>query len=482
MSKYLSLLPCILIFFGCANPIDGFKEDARSNVEHDTQLQKGTMGIALSGGGLRSSAFAFGALKTLYDENVLADVDFISTVSGGGYTGYEVFVNEICKPSNTCHQSSQFGEATFGNDNFTEIVYAHYYTANFVNFGDAWLSIFPFYTLIDVYDNQIKRKFGYSEPDCGTYIGDLKDINDNFNTPELIVNTTFLEPWPDNFSQDIYEFSPTQAGSEARGFNDYTGTEGPLLRQLVAISGAATKPLLKQTLTDPTSFSNDDITLSDGGHSDNLGAFSLIRRGVEKVIIIDAEHDPDYKFGAYYNLKERLEYWGYSLYVKGIEQYQKKKNRNLKTQYPFLDGIALTPNGDKIKIIYLKAIKSDYVDGLYDQSMVDNGQVIRDNNRTLLDNNKDENGQWQSKILADEIIDYDELFANHLHTYPSLLETLLRVKLSNLFDSNDIRLDFPQYSTFDQSFFNDQYFAFVALGYYSAKGLGSFLAQDDEVR
>ncbi|RUP74924.1 hypothetical protein C7Y69_21575, partial [Alteromonas sp. KS69] len=359
------------------------------------------------------------------------------------------------------------------------LAYAHYSTANFVNFGDAWLSIFPFYTLVDVYNNQIRRKFGYSESESGIYIGNLNDVNDNFNTPELIVNTTFLDPRPDNFSQDIYEFSPTQAGSDARGFNDYTDTNGPLLSQLVAISGAATKQLLKQTITDPTSFSNEDITLSDGGHSDNLGAYSLIRRGVEKVIIIDAEHDPDYKFGAYYNLQDRLGYWGYSLYIEGIEQYKNRKNRNLKTPYPFMRGKALTPNGDKIEIVYLKAIKSDYVDCLYDQSMVGNGQVIRDKNRTLLNNNKDENGKWQSNILANEIIDYDALFANHLETYPLLLETLWRVKLSNLFNSNDTKLDFPQYSTFDQSFFNDQYFAFVALGYYSAKGLGSFIAQED---
>ncbi|WAK00757.1 patatin-like phospholipase family protein [Methylobacter sp. YRD-M1] len=33
------------------------------------------------------------------------------------------------------------------------------------------------------------------------------------------------------------------------------------------------------------------IYLSDGGHSDNLGLYSLVRRGVKKIIVLDAEHE-----------------------------------------------------------------------------------------------------------------------------------------------------------------------------------------------
>jgi hypothetical protein len=45
------------------------------------------VGLALSGGGLRSTAFCLGALQALDQAGVLERVDYLSTVSGGGYVG-----------------------------------------------------------------------------------------------------------------------------------------------------------------------------------------------------------------------------------------------------------------------------------------------------------------------------------------------------------------------------------------------------------
>jgi hypothetical protein len=45
------------------------------------------VGLALSGGGIRSATFSLGVLQTLARKGVLAQVDFLSTVSGGGYLG-----------------------------------------------------------------------------------------------------------------------------------------------------------------------------------------------------------------------------------------------------------------------------------------------------------------------------------------------------------------------------------------------------------
>jgi hypothetical protein len=44
-------------------------------------------GIALSGGGIRSATFAMGVLVSLGKRNLLRQFDYLSTVSGGGYTG-----------------------------------------------------------------------------------------------------------------------------------------------------------------------------------------------------------------------------------------------------------------------------------------------------------------------------------------------------------------------------------------------------------
>jgi len=45
------------------------------------------VGLALSGGGIRSAAFNMGVLQTLSQSGLLARVDYLSSVSGGGYVG-----------------------------------------------------------------------------------------------------------------------------------------------------------------------------------------------------------------------------------------------------------------------------------------------------------------------------------------------------------------------------------------------------------
>lgn len=44
-------------------------------------------GLALSGGGIRSATFCLGFVQVLADRGLLERIDFLSTVSGGGYTG-----------------------------------------------------------------------------------------------------------------------------------------------------------------------------------------------------------------------------------------------------------------------------------------------------------------------------------------------------------------------------------------------------------
>ncbi|WP_460552571.1 hypothetical protein [Comamonas piscis] len=51
------------------------------NDEHDA------VGLALSGGGIRSATFCLGVVQVLTERGLLKDIDFLSTVSGGGYTG-----------------------------------------------------------------------------------------------------------------------------------------------------------------------------------------------------------------------------------------------------------------------------------------------------------------------------------------------------------------------------------------------------------
>jgi Patatin-like phospholipase len=60
-----------------------------STPERPTE-QSQIVGLSLSGGGIRSAAFCLGALQALREADVLSRVDYLSTVSGGGYIGSSV--------------------------------------------------------------------------------------------------------------------------------------------------------------------------------------------------------------------------------------------------------------------------------------------------------------------------------------------------------------------------------------------------------
>jgi hypothetical protein len=53
----------------------------------ETRSALGFVGLALSGGGIRSATFCLGVLQCLQRHGILRDVDYLSTVSGGGYLG-----------------------------------------------------------------------------------------------------------------------------------------------------------------------------------------------------------------------------------------------------------------------------------------------------------------------------------------------------------------------------------------------------------
>jgi predicted acylesterase/phospholipase RssA len=55
--------------------------------EEEPVSKKPQVGLALSGGGIRSAAFSLGVLQGLSANKAFESIDFLSTVSGGGYTG-----------------------------------------------------------------------------------------------------------------------------------------------------------------------------------------------------------------------------------------------------------------------------------------------------------------------------------------------------------------------------------------------------------
>lgn len=68
-------------------PICERREAAGFNKESPDKVQKNLVGLALSGGGIRSASFNLGVLQAFYRSGLLRFVDYLSTVSGGGYIG-----------------------------------------------------------------------------------------------------------------------------------------------------------------------------------------------------------------------------------------------------------------------------------------------------------------------------------------------------------------------------------------------------------
>lgn len=59
----------------------------RAQLPEEYQAQSATIGLALSGGGIRSATFCLGVVRALAKNKLLIHFDYLSTVSGGGYLG-----------------------------------------------------------------------------------------------------------------------------------------------------------------------------------------------------------------------------------------------------------------------------------------------------------------------------------------------------------------------------------------------------------
>ena len=62
---------------------------------HADKTPESLVGLAFSGGGIRSATFGLGVLEALKAKGLLKKIDYLSTVSGGGYIGAWLSAN--CK-------------------------------------------------------------------------------------------------------------------------------------------------------------------------------------------------------------------------------------------------------------------------------------------------------------------------------------------------------------------------------------------------
>ncbi len=85
--KQIQIRRAIAFPFGNRIQADSAGTEAGIAESHGSAAQQSLIGLALSGGGVRSGALGLGVLQAFIERDFLPYVDYLSTVSGGGYAG-----------------------------------------------------------------------------------------------------------------------------------------------------------------------------------------------------------------------------------------------------------------------------------------------------------------------------------------------------------------------------------------------------------
>lgn len=463
-------------------------EEAEKEVLHDPQW-----GLALSGGGIRSSLFCIGGMKALYDSGQFGKIDVISSVSGGSYAAYWLYANnEKQRASTSASTNDTFGWYSLDDENFMVRTAELRLRSNFVTvpqYGRTLLkgivTLAPGEKAVALYDRQLKRTYGYRAP-CDLQLHDLRRASDAGQSPYLIVNATVVKEDPRlGWADGLIEFTPRIVGNEHLKYHEWADGSSIPFRRAVAISGSAFTPMLKQKAALPLpELESGEVIATDGGASENLGAIALIRRGVKNVIIFDAEFDETYEYGAYVNLKTRLRYWGLDLTITAFDNYIVSNYDELTTKNVFAKSVHVgevrrQDDNRLVSTVYyvkmaipetvahrLKDAKKDTVTaGFRDKFLANlsNGQKPKQWLKPWTWDQPDWNPENVKALFPPS---WDRWFAWTVSGYSEFLNDS-----RHLSGPISRRFKFPMFDTVDQSYYGDQTLAYVGLGYLTVSEL-----------
>ncbi|GAB5488973.1 MAG: hypothetical protein Pars2KO_25430 [Parasphingorhabdus sp.] len=289
-------------------------------------------------------------------------------------------------------------------------------------------------------------------------------------TPYPIINVTIYSKdtersWP----QKLMELTPVFYGTSDFGYKDWNTEKFKTWNEAIAISGSAFGPLKTPIEVNYPDHIQSSTKLWDGGKSENLGAMALIRRGVKNIIIVDAEHDPAYIFDAYRNLKANLGRYGLKLSVREIdEHFAAKKFHSLEKSW--VAGSVDDKNGQLVSnIYYIKAGLPNDIKPSMDQHApkTGDGWEIRTKFRKALNaSRKGGSRDWHCDEVDFSFNKFYQWAAHNAGSYRDYLNgENKKAKIIGGVGTQNMKINFPQYSTADQSFKNDQTWGFIGLGY-----------------
>ena len=306
------------------------------------QFHGNLIGLALSGGGIRSNAFQLGLLSGLQqsigDEGsgparlrLLNYVDYVSSVSGGSWangayknikktdtTMFDLIDGQIQELGVESGHSKPEGTYLVPN---TYIPTVWDWFLNLITFRGASLSVSWNDEIRKYYLDDSHRNLANMEHDSP--MRPYAIFNGAFNIKGIPTSNEVREKaLPFEFTSDYVgapadcakmEYAGDCMGEELRGgvftrtkdasilegfFNERKPIE---VSHAMAISSAVERTILGRSIEIPEdeSASSDyrsEFFVSDGGHGDNLGVLSLLERKVNLIIVSDAGRDTEYTF------------------------------------------------------------------------------------------------------------------------------------------------------------------------------------------
>jgi hypothetical protein len=468
-------------------------------------------GLALSGGGIRSGSYSIGAMKALYDNGLFEKLDAISTVSGGGYASYWLY--GLYDPSGNL----KFGESAFSKKFFLENTCDLQAVANMYGFGKMAKSFLRSRAgAFDDYRKAIHRTFGLENDELNKRTIDFyRDAVKDGRAPYFFVNASMYSQELVDVAKAI-EITPEHVGNPVLGYSRWANGGAINFGDSITIS-AAGKPKVRDDVTNfapnvlclkkkPSKMDDEDdlgrteckrgpLYLWDGGHSENLGALPLIRRGIKNVIIIDAEHDPHYIYDAYFDLRRILKSISIDFSVPEIDGCVGVKADCSTHKTGVMKGYARNKvTGTETTVYYLKMMRPfDIFPSEFETYFLDSENTKQRRERIL---EKYEDGyklhvernekigkdpsRRKSKVncvgAADVEADPD-MYRYVVNDYGYFIITSKLKKVSSRY--RDMVYDFPQTTTFDQSYYADQMEAFIGLGFLQGKALSEMIKKEN---
>jgi NTE family protein len=251
------------------------------------------IGLSLSGGGYRATAFHLGTLNKLHQMGVLQQVDVISTISGGSITGayyclnnenYEVFSKNLY---NAVQQKNVIKKVLLSVTFFKLLLFALLFLGSgfyFLFTKYAWL--FPillavFFILLFKFQFYIFPVSKRIEKIYDEFFYQNKTLGDLPTHPTLVIGSTNLETnKPFTFAKDWMQDSTYQYLKPPIKFK---AANFPISRAVMASSCVpfAFTPIKidKEFFEDVTDYTLINPILVDGGVYDNQGIHKIMQQG-----------------------------------------------------------------------------------------------------------------------------------------------------------------------------------------------------------